>query len=191
MEKIRLTTWIDAPVERCFKLSVSIDLHVKSAVWTGEEAVGGVTTGLIGEGETVTWEGRHLGLRQRYTSRIDAWRPYNYFRDVMVRGAFVQFEHDHFFAKMDDGTRMRDEVRFSTRGGVLGRLVAKTLVRRHLKTFLIRRNAVIKRVAESDEWHRYLDEVPQRKKESREKDGSPSGTAWQKDAGAARVSRVG
>jgi hypothetical protein len=86
---------------------------------------------------------------------------------------------------------MRDEVRFSTGGGALGRLVAKTLVRRHLKTFLIRRNAVIKRVAESDEWHRYLDGVPQSKKESREKDGSAAGTARQKDVGAARVSRAG
>jgi ligand-binding SRPBCC domain-containing protein len=182
MEMIRLTTWIDAPMERCFKLSASIDLHVASAAWTGEEAVGGVTTGLIGEGETVTWEGRHFGLRRRHTSRIVAWRPYSYFRDVMVRGTFARFEHDHFFAKMDDGTRMRDEVRFSTRWGPLGRLAAKTLLRRHLKTFLIRRNAMIKRVAESEEWHRYLDGVPHRKKESRVDNASPSAATWRKDA---------
>ena len=54
---------------------------------------------------------------------------------------------------MDDGTRIRDEIRFSTRWGPLGR----RLVRRHLEEFLIERNAVIKRVAESEEWRRYLE----------------------------------
>jgi ligand-binding SRPBCC domain-containing protein len=157
METIRLMTWIDAPVERCFKLATSIDLHVASAGSTGEKAVGGITTGLIGEGQTVTWSGRHLGIRLHHTIRIDMWRPYSYFRDVMESGAFTRFEHDHHFAAMDDGTRMRDEIRFSMPWGPLGRVATKMLVRRHLTAFLIRRNSEIKRVAESGEWHRYLD----------------------------------
>jgi ligand-binding SRPBCC domain-containing protein len=157
METIRLTTWIDAPVERCFKLSTSIDLHIAS---TGEQAVGGVTTGLIGEGEMVKWSSRHFGLRLHHTGRIDGWRPYSYFRDVMVESMFRHFEHEHFFAVMDDGTRMRDEVRFSIPGGSLGRLATRLFVRRHLTVFLTKRNAEIKRVAESEEWHHYLDGRP-------------------------------
>ena len=154
METIRVATWIDAPVERCFLLSLSIDLHVASAQTTGEKAIAGVTTGLIGEGQTVTFQGHHFGLR-RHTSRIDVLRPYSYFRDVMVNGAFRRFEHDHHFAPMDDGTRMRDEVRFTAPWGPLGRILA----RRRLKAFLMERNAVIKRVAESDEWREYLDDM--------------------------------
>ena len=156
METIRLMTWVDAPVERCFKLSASIDLHLASAASTGEKAVGGVTTGLIGDGETVRWNARHFGLRLHHASRIDGWRPYTYFREVMVEGVFQCYEHEHFFAVMDDGTRMRDEIRFNLPVGPLGRLV-KTLVRKHLITLLTKRNATIKRVAESEEWHRYLD----------------------------------
>jgi len=75
MEIIRLATWIDAPVERCFLLSLSIDLHVASARGTQEKAIGGVTTGLIGEKETVTFQGRHFGIRLNHTSRIEALRP--------------------------------------------------------------------------------------------------------------------
>jgi ligand-binding SRPBCC domain-containing protein len=165
METIRIMTWIDAPMERCFKLAASVDLRAASATWTGEEAVDGVTSGVIGNGETVTWQGKHLGMTQRYTSRIDAWRPYSYFRDVIALGVFLRFQHEHFFATMDDGTRMRDEVRFSTRWGVLGRLASKTLVRRHLTTILLRRNSMIKRVAESEEWRRYLDVPAKRKSE--------------------------
>jgi ligand-binding SRPBCC domain-containing protein len=157
METIRLTTWINAPVERCFRLSTSIDLHVASAGSTEEKAVDGVTKGLIGEGETVTWQGRHFGLNLRHTSRIDVWRPYNCFRDVMIDGVFQRFEHDHFFAPMNDGTRMRDEIRFSVPWGTLGRMAARMFLRKHLTQFLITRNTVIKRAAECEEWHKYLD----------------------------------
>jgi ligand-binding SRPBCC domain-containing protein len=157
METIRLETWIDAPVERCFLLCLSVDLHVASAHSSREQAVEGVTTGLISEGETVTFRGRHLGLMLRHESRIEVLRPYSYFRDVMVSGMFSHFEHEHHFAPMDDGTRMREEIRFKAPCGPLGRLATKMLVRRHLAAFLMERNAGIKRVAESEDWHRYLD----------------------------------
>jgi ligand-binding SRPBCC domain-containing protein len=152
MKPIRLAIWIDAPVERCFLLSLSIDLHVAAAHRSGERAIAGVTTGLIGEGETVTFQGRHFLLPRRHTSRIEIMRPYSHFRDVMVAGSFQHYEHDHHFAAMDDGTRMRDEVRFTAPWGAVGQL----LVRRRLKEFLKERNAEIKRVAESEEWRRYL-----------------------------------
>lgn len=155
METIRLATWVNAPVERCFLLSLSIDLHVASARGTREQAIDGVTTGLIGEGETVTFQGHHFGLRLRHTSRIETLRPYSYFRDVMVTGAFRHFEHDHHFAAMDDGTRIRDEIRFSIGWGAIGRILA----RRRLRAFVIDRNDVIRRVAESEEWRRYLTDV--------------------------------
>lgn len=107
---------------------------------------------MIGEGETVTFRGRHFGVQLQHTSRVEELRPFNYFRDVMVAGAFRHFVHDHHFAAMDDGTRMRDEIWFSAPWGPLGQIVA----RRRLKAFLLERNAAIKRVAESEEWRRYL-----------------------------------
>lgn len=152
MEIIRVATWIDAPVERCFLLSLSIDLHVGSVRVTRKKVKGRMTAGLIGEGETVTFRGRPFGVLG-HTCRIDQMRPYSYFRDVMIAGSFRHFVHEHHFAAMDDGTRIRDEIRFSSRWGPLGRILA----RRRLKAFLMERGAVIKRVAESEEWRRYLD----------------------------------
>src|SRR5271170_4308466 len=157
IETIRLQTWIDAPVERCFLLSLSVDLHLASTSRTLEHTIDGVTTGLIGEGESVTFRARHLGRWWQHTSRIEALRPCSYFRDVMIAGAFRHFEHDHHFAPMDDGTRMRDELRFVLLWGLLGQLAAKMFVRNYLTELLTERNAVIKRVAESEEWRRYLD----------------------------------
>jgi len=52
---IRLWTPIAAPSERVFDLARSIDAHQDSAGGTQERAVAGVTRGLIGLGEEVTW----------------------------------------------------------------------------------------------------------------------------------------
>lgn len=145
-------------MERCFKLATSIDLHLASAAQTGETAVGGVTSGLIGEGESVEWRGKHFGRWLTHTSKIEGWRPFSYFREVMTKGWFLRFEHEHHFAVMDDGTRMRDEIRFSA-SGMMGRVKEK-IARRHLIGMLRRRNAMIKRTAESEEWHRYLEASP-------------------------------
>jgi ligand-binding SRPBCC domain-containing protein len=157
METIRLGTWIDAPVERCFLLSLSIDLHVATARSTRENASAAAMAGTIGEGDTLTFKGPRFGVRWRHTSVIEKLRPHSYYREVMISGPFQHFEHDHHFAPMDDGTRMRDEVRFSSSGGFFGRLRTRMFLRKQLKAFLMERNAMIKRLAESEDWYKYLE----------------------------------
>jgi ligand-binding SRPBCC domain-containing protein len=110
-------------------------------------------SGLLREGQTVTLPGRPFGML-RHTSRIDQMRPHSYFRDVMVAGNFRHFVHEHHFATMNDGTRIRDEIRFSSRWGPVGNVLA----RKRLRAYLIERGAAIKQVAESNEWRRYLDD---------------------------------
>jgi ligand-binding SRPBCC domain-containing protein len=157
MEIIRLGTWIDAPVERCFLLSLSVDLHVASARSTQENATAGTAEVTIGEGDTLTFKGSHFGVHWRHTSLIEKLRPHSYYRDVMISGPFRHFEHDHHFAPMDDGTRMRDEIRFLVSGGILGQLRTRMFLRKQLRAFLLERNAMIKRLAESEDWHKYLE----------------------------------
>jgi ligand-binding SRPBCC domain-containing protein len=179
METIRLGTWIDAPVERCFLLSLSVDLHVATALSTRDKTSAGATERTIGEGDTLTFKGRHFGVHWRHTSVIEKLRPHSYYRDVMISGPFRHFEHDHHFAPMDDGTRMRDEVRFSASGGFLGRLRTRMFLRKQLKAFLMERNAMIKRLAESEDWHKYLEQrlegppaSPLKEEAARRRDGT-------------------
>ena len=180
METIRLGTWINAPVERCFLLSLNVDLHVAAARSTQEKAAAGVIEG-VREGERLTFKGHHFGVHWRHTSVIEKLRPHSYYRDVMISGPFRHFEHDHHFAPMDDGTRMRDEVRFSASGGVLGRLRTRMFLRKQLKGFLMQRNAMIKRLAESEDWHKYLEQrietppaAPAKGDAARRRDGNAS-----------------
>ena len=96
-----------------------------------------------------------------HVSRVDAIRPYCYFREVMEAGMFRHFEHNHHFAPMDDGTRVRDEVRFSVRMGPLSKIYGATVVRSLLMRMLVDKNIELKHLAESAEWKKFVTvEVP-------------------------------
>lgn len=149
--RIDILTAIDAPLQEVFDLARDIDLHVETMAHTNEKAVGGTTSGLIGLGEHVTWQGRHFGITQRFTSRITAFDPPRYFRDEMTRGAFKSFGHDHYFEPIDgdpDRTLMRDVVEFSAPLGFLGRLVSHLILEDYLRRLLMLRNRTIKVAAE-------------------------------------------
>jgi ligand-binding SRPBCC domain-containing protein len=158
MQTIQIETRIAAPVERCFLLSLSMDLHMESAAQTHERAIAGVTHGIIGAGESVTFEGRHFGFVLRHTSVISRYDKPRYFQDSMTRGMFKSFMHDHSFEEHGDTTLMRDELRFAAPLGVLGTIAEVLVLRKYLEKFLIERNGLIKTVAESEAWRRFIPE---------------------------------
>jgi ligand-binding SRPBCC domain-containing protein len=156
MARIECVTEIRAPIERCFDLARSIDLHLASTEATGERAIAGVTAGLIGLGQQVRWRARHFGLVFEMTSRITAMERPRYFRDCMVDGPFSLFEHDHTFEAVGESTSMEDVIRFEAPLGSVGRLVSRVVLRPHLQRFLAARNDYLKSVAESvDAWQRF------------------------------------
>ncbi len=157
MPLIELTTRIAAPRERVFDLARSIDLHLASTAQTGERAVGGVISGLIGPDEEVTWRARHFGVVQHLTSRITRFDRPRHFRDSMVRGAFKRFDHDHIFEEAGGATLMIDRFDFTTPLGVLGRIADSVFLRRYLEKFLETRNKAIRRAAESEAWRKFLE----------------------------------
>jgi len=153
---IELEIRIAAPIERVFDLARSIDLHVDSTAGTGERAIAGVTSGLIGLGESVTWRARHFLVWQTLTSRITAFDRPHTFQDSMVQGAFTSFVHDHRFTTQHGVTVMVDRLAYRAPLGPLGAVVSRLVLDRHLRRLLAERNRVIARTAESEAWRRYL-----------------------------------
>ena len=149
MQTITFDTWIEAPIERCFDAARDLDLHVESMQHTGERAVGGRMTGLIGDGEEVTWRARHFGVTQHFTSRITKFAPPHHFRDEMQRGAFRSFVHDHFFVVEGNRTKMTDVLVFSAPLGVLGLIAEKLFLHRYLDRLLRDRATVIRQAVEA------------------------------------------
>jgi ligand-binding SRPBCC domain-containing protein len=156
---LETTTLIYAPVERCFDLARSVEVHVLGNVHYGEAAVAaaGVTSGLIGLGERVTWRAKHFWIWQTLTSRITAMERPVYFQDVMIQGAFRSMKHDHYFRQLTAGlTEMKDVFSFEAPFALLGRVVEAVVLRRYMNRLLKERNDVIRNVAESAEWQKYL-----------------------------------
>ncbi len=143
-----MVTDIAAPTDRCFDLSRSIELHVESMAASRERAVSGVTSGLIGKEDEVTWEARHFGVRWRVTSRITEFDRPHRFVDEMIRGPFALFRHEHRFEGSEGTTRMTDLIEFRTRAGPLTR-VTDFVAAAYLRRLMLKRNATIRGKAES------------------------------------------
>lgn len=156
MPVIELTTIINAPIGRCFDLARSIDLHKLSTEGTNEEAIAGITSGLIGKGEQVTWRAKHFGITQTLTSKITEFEYPFCFRDEMVKGTFKMIKHDHLFGEAGDKTVMRDRFEFESPGRMVGRMLNKLILIRYLRHLLMKRNQIIKEVAESERWKEIL-----------------------------------
>lgn len=156
MPIIKLVTEIEAPKEIVFDFSRSIDLHKISTQHTKEEAIAGVTSGLIGANQTVTWRAKHFGLFHTLTSRITEFEMHEYFVDEMLDGIFKRFRHEHIFEKGSDGTIMKDVFDYTSPYGVLGRIADIVFLKRYMTELLEKRNRTIKMFAESDQWKSVL-----------------------------------
>ncbi len=69
-----------------------------------------------------TWEARHEG-----------WEAGCCFRDVMVRGPFARWRHDHLFESYAGGSRLTDRLDFALPLGPLGEAVAGGFTRNKLR----------------------------------------------------------
>src|SRR5690606_7488447 len=136
-----------APVDLVFDLARSIDLHIQSAGQTKEQAIAGVTSGLISKNETVTWRARHFGFWLTHKSLIEDMTVPTYFTDVMVSGSFRSFRHEHYFRESGTETIMEDVIRYEVPYGIVGKLFDRFILKKYLSNFIIRRNVVIKNAA--------------------------------------------
>jgi len=144
---------IRAPLERCFLLSTNVEIVQREL---GMHPARGKTSGLVAGGDTILWMGWKLGLPQFHESLIDEFRPNRFFRDRMIAGRFRTFEHDHVFDPVAGGVRLHDDLRFTMRWGAFGDLLGRWVLVPHIRRLMRRRFELLKRIAESDEWRRYL-----------------------------------
>lgn len=107
----------------------------------------------------MTWRAKHFAIRQRLTSKITAMDRPVYFQDTMIEGPFLSMQHDHVFRTVSpDMTEMEDVFRFAAPLPVIGRLAEMFALRRYMRSLLRERSAVLKEIAESEEWPRFLPE---------------------------------
>jgi ligand-binding SRPBCC domain-containing protein len=158
MAIIELTTKINAPIDRCFLLSLSVDLHQLSTAKTNEKAIAGVTSGIMKLNDTVTWRANHFGIYQNLTTKIPEYDFPKRFVSEMVKGAFKKMHHQHLFDQQGNETIMKDIVVIEAPLGMLGKLFTNLILKEYMKGFLVIRNKTIKQAAEGDDWKKLLHE---------------------------------
>lgn len=110
---------------------------------------GAVEANLLEQGDLVTFEAVHLGVRQRLVSKIVAFEKPIEFTDEMQKGAFKKLRHVHRFEAVPCGTKMVDILDFESPGWVVGHLVNKIFLVRYMRRFIENRGLELKRLAEN------------------------------------------
>jgi hypothetical protein len=153
------TTLMQAPIKRVFDLSRSVEVHLLANIHCKEQALatGTINTGLVAKGERVTWRAKHFGIWHNLTSEITAFDPPTYLQVTMVRGIFRSMRADHRLRALPSGlTELKDVFYIAAPLPLLGRVAEFLFLRRYMIALNRERNAVIKQLAESDEWRTYL-----------------------------------
>ena len=158
MPLIHLTTFIAAPVKRVFDLSRSISLHKYSMQAYDEVAVGGLRNGLLNMSDEVTWTAKHLFKTRKLKIRITAMTPNERFVDEQVAGDFKYMKHEHVFKPCDNGTIMIDLFSFDSPYGLIGSALNKFILKAYLKSLLEKRNVILKKVSEGNNWNVFLND---------------------------------
>jgi len=145
------TIEINAPAERCFDLTRSVDVHVASSGLIDGQAIAGRMSGLSELGDETTWSARFFGIRFHLVCEItELIRPES-FADVMKKGLFHRFAHRYtFLAETPGRTRLTDELTFESPCGVAGRWFDQWVIGPRFQKLLHHRLEYLKRVAEQD-----------------------------------------
>ena len=148
MTQIKISTTINAPIEIVFNNCRNIDIHQYSASKTNEKAIACRISGLINKGESVTWKGKHFGIYIQHESIITEMDFPTYFVDEQLKGKFKSFKHQHFFEQKENYVEVTDILNYETPYGIFGKLFDKLFLKKHLTDFIMKRNAVLKNLAE-------------------------------------------
>lgn len=141
--------FINAPIEVCFDLARNVDIHTQTTAKTKERVIGGVLQGLLEEGDMVTFEATHFGIKQRLTAKVTSMEKPNQFVDIMVKGAFHSFVHTHRFLEETGGTIMVDRFQYTSPFGQIGVIADKLFLEKYMKAFIVSRAKSLKKIAES------------------------------------------
>jgi len=84
-------------------------------------------------GTQIEYRVRWHGMPIRWLTEILEWQPPVRFVDLQLSGPYAYWHHTHLFETMDNGTRIRDIVRYRLPLGILGNLAHRLAVRRDIE----------------------------------------------------------
>lgn len=148
MTRIELKTEINTPINSCFDLARDVNAHLLSAEHTNEKVIAGRFSGLCEQGDTITWEAKHFGIKQQLKVEISKMNPPYFFEDRMLKGAFKSMRHEHHFKSTNGKTIMIDYFEYEVPFGLIGKLFDVLVLKKYMTYFLQTRNKLLKSILE-------------------------------------------
>lgn len=162
MHTIRELINVQAPIERCFELSIRLDIVQRTL---GMKLISGPQSGSVAENSRVHWRGWKFGWPSDHHTLITVFQPPRIdrrpgepnlvavFQDSQERGRFATFVHDHYFSQRNDKqptphTLLEDQVRFSLPWYLGGRISEELLVGPYIGRLVRKRLKLLKHMAE-------------------------------------------
>lgn len=143
-------TIFEVPIAVAFEAERNISLHSATQRHRSERAIGGVTAGLIENGQEVEWEAVHFGIKQKLRIKITHMDKPNYFRDEQVFGAFKTFSHEHYFRTLESNkTEKTDIMHIEAPLGFIGKIAEILFLKRYMTNFLRKKNESLKAIVEN------------------------------------------
>jgi len=84
-------------------------------------------------------------IKMKWVAKHTSYNPPNHFKDIMLKGPFWKFEHDHNFITKDGTTIVKDSVKYQVPFGAFGHLFAGWNIKSRLKRMFIARELRLKR----------------------------------------------
>ncbi len=82
------------------------------------------------------------GIRLRWRTEIEVWKPPHRFVDRQIRGPYRLWRHEHLFIDRGNGTSIIDRVEYAPLGGALAQ---RLVVARDVKRIFAYRHGVLRR----------------------------------------------
>jgi ligand-binding SRPBCC domain-containing protein len=87
----------------------------------------------IREGQIIDYRLKLWGLPFSWKTEISQWQPPHKFQDIQITGPYKLWVHTHTFEEVEDGTLMRDQVRYLPRGSILAPWINRLFVARNIR----------------------------------------------------------
>jgi len=130
--KLEFQSEINQPVDRVFQFCTSKSGFLAHFPFSTKWISG--PDGWNGLGETLSFSFQLFGIPVRYTAEITEFEKNARFVDVMRKGPYKFFRHEHIFTQMGDKTLYTDRLEFSGGfGDMADTLISAPLTRRVFK----------------------------------------------------------
>ncbi len=152
MPTIHLTHFFPAPPEVLFDLARHVGVHKESMSRYKEEAVAGTRFGLLENGETVTWRGKHFYRDRLIRMKVtEMKRPEMYILE-QLQGNFKSLRHEYYFKPCENGSLLISLFHYELKHGWLGKIMDQLILRRYFRNILEQRNKTILKYVTSGRW---------------------------------------